>query len=48
MTAMRRRTLLTGTAAALSAPRLARAQGGAAARTLRFIPQGNLANADPI
>jgi peptide/nickel transport system substrate-binding protein len=48
MTAMRRRTMLTGGAAVLAAPSLARAQGGAAARTLRFVPQGNLANVDPV
>ncbi|MFO0466621.1 MAG: twin-arginine translocation signal domain-containing protein, partial [bacterium] len=35
---------LTGTAG-LSAPALAQ---GAAARTLRFVPQANLANFDPI
>jgi peptide/nickel transport system substrate-binding protein len=46
---MRRRSLLSGSAAAaLATPRLARAQGGAASRTLRFIPQGNLANVDPV
>ncbi len=47
---MERRTLLKGTAglAALSAlPAPAIAQG-AAARTLRFVPQANLANFDPI
>jgi peptide/nickel transport system substrate-binding protein len=46
---MLRRSLLCSGAAALTAPRLSRAQGGAAgSRTLRFIPQGNLANADPV
>ena len=43
---MHRRTLLQGTGLALAAPRLALAQGSA--RTLRFVPQGNLANIDPI
>src|SRR4051794_449474 len=43
---MHRRTLLTGTGLALAAPGLALAQGNA--RTLRFVPQGNLANIDPI
>ena len=43
---MHRRTLLQGSALALAAPRLAAAQGNA--RTLRFVPQGNLANIDPI
>ena len=47
MTAIRRRDLLL-TGAALAAPNLARAQGGAAGRTLRFIPEGDLANADPV
>src|SRR6201997_5804344 len=50
---MDRRTLLKGLAGAgglaltggLSAPALAQ---GAAARTLRFVPQANLANFDPI
>ena len=50
---MDRRTLLKGFAGAgtlaatgrLSAPALAQ---GAAARTLRFVPQANLANFDPI
>ena len=43
---MRRRTLLQATPALLAAPRLALAQNSA--RTLRFVPQGNLANIDPI
>lgn len=43
---MHRRTLLQGAALTLAAPRLAGAQS--AARTLRFVPQGNLANIDPI
>ena len=45
---MKRRDVLLASGLALAAPRLAAAQGGAAARTLRFIPQGNLANVDPI
>jgi peptide/nickel transport system substrate-binding protein len=47
---MKRRTILTGATAAAalaSLPRPAIAQA-AAARTLKFIPEGNLANADPI
>ena len=40
-----RRTLLAAGAAALAAPAIARAQ---AARTLRFIPQSDLAVLDPI
>src|SRR3954451_5843681 len=43
---MRRRTLLQATPALLATPRLASAQSSA--RTLRFVPQGNLANIDPI
>jgi peptide/nickel transport system substrate-binding protein len=46
---MRRRQLLTGAAAALpvfSLPRVSIAQS--AVRTLRFIPEGNLQNPDPI
>jgi peptide/nickel transport system substrate-binding protein len=44
---MRRRSVLQGGAAlALAAPRLAGAQS--AARTLRFVPQGNLATIDPL
>ena len=43
---MKRRTLLAGAAAA-ALPRPAIAQG-ASARTLKFIPEGNLANPDPI
>ena len=45
---MRRRTLLQATPALLAAlaRRLASAQ--TSARTLRFVPQGNLANIDPI
>ena len=42
---MQRRTLLA-TGAALAAPRIASAQ--VAARTLRFIPQSNLASVDPV
>ena len=43
---MNRRTLLAGAAAAaLPLPAIAQ---GAGARTLKFIPEGNLANADPI
>ena len=45
---MNRRTLLAGAAAAtlpLAKPALAQSTR---ARTLRFIPEGNLANADPI
>ena len=43
---IRRRTMLAATGLALAAPRLALGQGSA--RTLRFIPQGNLANPDPV
>ena len=43
---MHRRTLLAGSAAVLALARPAIAQS--AQRTLRFIPEGNLANADPI
>ncbi|MBL6455918.1 ABC transporter substrate-binding protein [Belnapia sp. T6] len=43
---MKRRSLLWGSGLALAAPRLALGQGNA--RTLRFVPQGNLANIDPI
>jgi len=43
---MHRRSLLQGGALALAAPHLALAQGNA--RTLRFVPQGNLANIDPV
>ncbi len=43
--ALRRRTVLAGAAAALAAPMLARAD---ASRTLRFIPQSDLALLDPI
>ncbi|TCZ57960.1 ABC transporter substrate-binding protein [Roseicella aquatilis] len=43
---MRRRTVLQAAPAILAAPRIASAQGNA--RTLRFAPQGNLANIDPI
>ena len=43
---MRRRTLLQAAPAVLTAPSLASAQSSA--RTLRFVPQGNLANIDPI
>jgi peptide/nickel transport system substrate-binding protein len=43
---MHRRSLLRGATLALAAPRLAGAQSSA--RTLRFAPQGNLANIDPI
>ncbi|MES2709983.1 MAG: ABC transporter substrate-binding protein, partial [Pseudomonadota bacterium] len=42
---MQRRTLLA-TGAALAAPRIASAQ--VAARTLRFVPQSNLASVDPV
>jgi peptide/nickel transport system substrate-binding protein len=46
---MRRRTLLAaGTAATLAAPRLAAAQGASGRRTLRFVPQADLALLDPI
>src|SRR3712207_53453 len=45
---MLRRSLITGSAAALAAPRLLRAQGGAAARPLRSVPQGNPANVDSV
>jgi peptide/nickel transport system substrate-binding protein len=41
-----RRAVLGATAAGLATPRLASAQ--AAARTLRFVPQANLASVDPI
>lgn len=41
-----RRTALAGAAALVAAPRLASAQ--ASARTLRFIPQANLASIDPV
>lgn len=44
---IRRRALTTAAGALLAMPRLVGAQGSAA-RTLRFIPQGNLANIDPI
>jgi peptide/nickel transport system substrate-binding protein len=43
---MNRRSVLAAGAAALAAPRIARAQ--AAGRVLRFAPQANLANLDPI
>jgi len=43
---MHRRSLLLATPVALAAPRLAFGQGNA--RTLRFVPQGNLANIDPV
>ena len=43
---MRRRSLLQATPALLAAPRIVAAQNSA--RTLRFVPQGNLANIDPI
>ena len=43
---MLRRTLVWGAGLGLAAPRLASAQ--ASARTLRFVPQGNPANIDPI
>ena len=43
---IRRRTMLAATGLALGAPRLA--TGQSSQRTLRFIPQGNLANIDPI
>ena len=42
---MKRRTFLAGTAAAATLPRPSLAQG---ARVLKFIPEGNLANPDPI
>jgi peptide/nickel transport system substrate-binding protein len=42
----RRRLLQTATAASLSLPRFAIGQGSA--RTLRFVPQANLTNPDPI
>ena len=42
-----RRNLMLLAGAALATPRVVGAQGSAA-RTLRFIPQGNLANLDPI
>ncbi len=42
---IRRRTLLAGGGAALATPFVARAQG---TRTLRFIPQTDLAVLDPI
>ncbi len=42
---MRRRTLLTGTAATLAAPRIARSQSN---RVLKFIPQSDAAVLDPI
>jgi len=43
---MKRRTFLAATAATAALPRPSIAQGSA--RTLRFIPEGNLANPDPI
>ncbi len=43
---MHRRSLLRAATLGLAAPRLAGAQSNA--RTLRFVPQGNLANIDPI
>jgi len=46
---MRRRTLLAGAAAIALAPPLARpAIAQSAAKTLKFIPEGNLQNPDPI
>lgn len=50
---MRRRSLLaqglaSGAAAALAGPRLAAAQGAPGRRTLRFVPQADLALLDPI
>jgi len=46
---MRRRHLLAGAAATAALPCLARpALGQGAARTLKFIPEGNLQNPDPI
>jgi peptide/nickel transport system substrate-binding protein len=42
---MKRRTLITTAAAALAAPRLSLA---ASAKTLRFVPQADLPNLDPI
>jgi peptide/nickel transport system substrate-binding protein len=42
---MKRRTLITAAAAALAAPRLSLA---ASAKTLRFVPQADLPNLDPI
>ena len=44
---MKRRSLLAGAAAVAALPRPSLAQG-AGARTLKFIPEGNLANPDPI
>ncbi len=44
---MKRRHLLAGAAAAAALPRPSIAQG-TASRTLKFIPEGNLANPDPI
>ncbi|GGG20900.1 substrate-binding protein [Caldovatus sediminis] len=46
MTLTRRSAIAIGAAAALAAPRVAPAQ--AQARTLRFVPQANLANIDPV
>ena len=42
---MKRRSLLKSSAAALAAPRLARAE---AVRVLKFVPQGDLALLDPV
>ncbi len=45
---MHRRTLLKGTGLAMAAPLAAPALAQGNARTLRFVPQGNLANIDPV
>ncbi len=45
---MYRRTLLAASAAAITAPRLAAAQGQPGRRVLRFVPQADLALLDPI
>ena len=46
---MKRRTFLAGTAAAAALPRPSLGQNAASgARVLKFIPEGNLANPDPI
>lgn len=45
---MRRRSFVASMGATLAAPRLAAAQGVAGRRTLRFVPQADLALLDPI
>lgn len=46
---MRRRTFIgTAAAAALAAPAIAQVSAPGSARVLRFVPEGNLANPDPV